>query len=82
MSDEVADNVSAMTQVIQKIWLGDWTSARKEYRSLHQTIPKGYATEFKMCTTRLVTKLDEENGYAKVCANKYVVGLLLLIHGI
>ena len=35
-----------------------------------------------MCTTRLVTKLDGENGHDQVCANQDVVGMLLLIHGI
>ena len=80
--DEVADNAAAMTQVIHNMWLGDWTSARKEYCSLHQATPKGYPTTFKMCTTILVTKLDGENIYAQVCTKQDVVGMLLLTHGI
>ena len=80
--DEVADNVASTTPVRQKAWLGYLAAASKEHRSLNQAIPKVYATVFKMCTHILVTKLEGENGYAKVCANQDVVGLLLLIRGI
>ena len=62
--------------------IGDWTVSSKEHLSLYQAIPKVYTTTFKMCKPRLVTKLEEANGCAQVCANQYVVGILLLISGI
>ena len=36
--DEVADDVSSMTSVIQKMWLGYWTAYIKEHRILQQAI--------------------------------------------
>ena len=35
-----------------------------------------------MDTPILVTKLEGENGYSKVCVNQDVKGVILLIHGI
>ena len=80
--DEVADDVSSMTSVRQKMWIGYWTSAIKEHCILHQDTPKGYSTELNMFTPRLVTKLEGASGYAQVRSDQDVVGLILLICGI
>ena len=77
--DKVADNVAAMAPVRQKMWLGDWAEDSKYNWSLQQDIPKGYTTVFKMCTPRLLTKLEGVNGYTHVRSNQYIVGMLLLI---
>ena len=79
---KVADNVSSITPVRQKMWLVDWKAASKEHQSLQQAFPKGYFTAFKMGTPILVTKLEGSNGYAQSCSNQDVVGLILLIRGI
>ena len=80
--DEFSDNVAAMTPVRHNMWIGDWTEATKEHRGIHQDTPKGCATAFKMCTQRLLTKLDGINGYDQVHANQDVVGILLIVRGI
>ena len=58
VTKEFADNVAETTPLIQKMCLGYWTVVSKYHCSLHQSIPKGYATTFKMYTPRLVTKLE------------------------
>ena len=80
--DKVADNVTVMTPVRQKMCIGYWTEASKDHRSIHQDIRKGYTTVLKMYTPILVTKLEGADGYAQVRVNQDVVGLLLLICGI
>ena len=79
--DKVADNVTVMTPVRQKMCIGYWIEASKDHRSIHQDIPKGYATVLKMYTPILVTKLEGVNGYAQSHANQDVVWIILLIHG-
>ena len=60
--NKVDDNIAAMTPVIQNMWLGDLTAASKEYQNIHQSIPKGYTSTFKMGTPIVVTKLEGGNG--------------------
>ena len=79
---EVASIVADITLVRHEMWLVYWTADSRDHLSKQKVIPKGYATAFKMCTPRLVTKLEGENGYVQVRANQDIVGLLLLICGI
>ena len=76
---KVAGNVVAMTPARQNMCLGDWTASSKEHWILQQAIPKGYATAFKMCTPRLVSKLNGDHGYYQFRVNQDVVGLFSVI---
>ena len=73
---------AALTGLAEKIWLGDYQDRKRHVGYVQQGIKKAYAIAIKLCSPRLITKLQGSNGFEAIDNTEGVVGLLLLIQGI